>query len=62
MRREPLSLRPIHALAGALLALAAAIPSGAAGNPDPTFSGDGRANRPVSHGIGTVATAVAVRR
>lgn len=55
----PLSFRPIHALAGALLALAAAIPSGAAGNPDPTFSGDGRANVQF-HGIGTVATAVAV--
>jgi uncharacterized delta-60 repeat protein len=53
-------LHPIHLLSGALLALAAAVPAGAAGTPDPTFSGDGRANVQVHHIAAAAATAVAV--
>lgn len=51
---------PLPVLAGALLTLAATIPAGAAGNPDSTFSGDGRATVQLPHGLGAVATAVAV--
>ncbi len=60
MRATNRRFRPLPVLAGALLTLAATIPADAAGNPDPTFSGDGRATVQFPHGLGAVATAVAV--